>query len=54
MTQFIATWWSAYAICYGIGYMLWIRPRYQNKFYDMIFFFSLIVFSTIKFISTKT
>ena len=47
MLEFI----SSYIICYAIGYMLWIRPMIENnkKLYDIIFYISLIVFSTVRY-----
>jgi hypothetical protein len=49
--------WSNYQICYAIGYMLFIRPYIQKsnfgykKAIDIVFYTSLIVFSTIKFLN---
>ena len=44
--------WSAYAICYAIGYMLWVRPRVkQSKTWDAVFYVSLVAFSTIKYLA---
>lgn len=45
--------WSAYAICYAIGYMLWVRPnamQVNKKAYDVLFYLSLLVFSSLKFV----
>lgn len=52
--------WTSYEICYAIGYMLLLRPVIQKKVsnkimkisIDYIFYISLIVFSTIKFINS--
>ena len=46
--------WGAYAICYAIGYMLWVRPRVQDKPYafkaNLAFYVSLVLLSTLKFL----
>jgi hypothetical protein len=48
--EFFANLWSAYAICYAIGYMLWVRPRIKGnqRKWDLVFYISLVVFSTVK------
>jgi hypothetical protein len=46
--------WGAFAVCYAIGYMLWIRPRVEGKPYshtlNVVFYSSLVVFSTLRFL----
>jgi hypothetical protein len=44
--------WSAYGICYAIGYMLFVRSRFKNpKTADRYFYVSLLVLATIKFMT---
>ena len=47
MSEFI----SSYIICYAIGYMLWIKPNIvkHKKIFDLLFYASLIVISTIRY-----
>lgn len=42
--------WNAYAICYAIGYMLMMRPRLKSKKWDIVFYISLFVFSTLRYL----
>ncbi len=48
--QLFAQFWSAYAICYAIGYMLWVHPRLQSKKWDITFYASLLIFSTVRYL----
>lgn len=43
--------WRSYSIVYAIGYMLIIRPTVTNKFYDVIFYASLIGMATWNYLS---
>jgi hypothetical protein len=48
--EWFSSFWSAYVICYAIGYMLWIRPRLQSKKWDMAFYASLLILSTVRYL----
>jgi hypothetical protein len=52
--------WTGSQICYAIGYMLLVRPPLQKrvaggalmKWIDYLFYLSLLVFSTRKYVSS--
>jgi len=52
--------WNGYQICYAIGYMLLVRPPLQKwvaggaimKWIDYLFYLSLLVFSTLKYLAS--
>jgi hypothetical protein len=48
MTRF-AHFVASFIICYAIGYMLWVRPRYQSKKLDLAFYLSLVALSTLRY-----
>jgi hypothetical protein len=49
----ITEFWRYFAICYAIGYMLFLRPVINSGTVDIIFYLSLLVFSTLAWIYRK-
>lgn len=52
LIESIVSIWSAYAICFAIGYMLLIRPmmKYSKKG-DVAFYLLVVILSTMKYFS---
>jgi len=41
---------SSFAICYAIGFMVFIRPRVRQPVGDRLFYLSLLTFATLRFL----
>lgn len=40
---------SSFAICYAIGFMVFLRPRVRQPLGDRLFYASLVLLATIRF-----
>lgn len=49
----ITEFWRYFAICYAIGYMVFLRPVINSGVVDIIFYLSLLVFSTLAWVYRK-
>lgn len=41
---------SSFAICYAIGFMVFVRPRVRQPLGDRLFYASLLLLATIRFL----
>jgi hypothetical protein len=41
---------SSYAICYAIGFMVFVRPRVRQPLGDRLFYASLLTLATLRFL----
>ncbi len=43
---------SSFAICYAIGFMVFLRPRVPQPVGDRLFYASLVLLATIRFLGS--